>query len=333
MLKDDDFIFNVYKSFIILGKPKLSTLEQLNLRSRLFSTKSFLSMKLEDRKHILSSIVSDRVLESFLVYLYNRECDEMKLDRSLLIYENKTGNYDEIFEIVITKALEYEYSEIAALKYLTKMVKKSIHIGYEKYICDIKKFALYKLISRRKIRLESALKYFNKTEDTWIFNGKYDKTIAVLNALQNIFNTCRSYDLSIKLMVELLSANIFFYDKALTYTQNNDIYISNTFPKRLYTVMLLHEASHMLYNYEARYSDFKNAYLLDGYTEKELFEAWHSAKEDVINQRITLLTDHPRFERYITKPNIPITSTIIDSALLKLKHQTKKKEKGDFIWK
>ncbi|MEA3280280.1 MAG: hypothetical protein U9Q38_06750, partial [Thermodesulfobacteriota bacterium] len=77
MIENDDFIFNVYKSYIILGRPQLTTREQLDLRSKLFSTKSFLNMKLEDRRHILSSIVSDRVLNTFLVCLYNHECDHM----------------------------------------------------------------------------------------------------------------------------------------------------------------------------------------------------------------------------------------------------------------
>ena len=332
MIEHDEILFTVLKSYLLTNKPALSIHDQLELRKTIFNLESFLKLKIGDRRQMLLSRVPDKVVETFLVFLSNYECDHMMLDRSQLVFDDFIGDYDYIFKIIIDRSLEYEYSELDALKYFTKNTHRGIHIGHEKYICDINKFALYKLIERQPIQIKNALKYFNKTSDDWIIGGTDLKRSWLERTLDNLYNTCRRNRLSIKLMVEILSATIYIGPES-TQTKNGDIYIGDTLPDRIYKFAMLHEASHMLYNYEARYDSFEKAYMLDGYSKEELLPAWCNAKERVINQRILLLTDFKEFKRMITDSSDIGSTLIMTSALLGLTHKPIHIEKGDFIWK
>jgi hypothetical protein len=327
-MNDDwlSFLFNAYKSFLKINVPSLSKYEEFMLRKSLFGAYNFLSLKLEDRFLLLKNNLTDTKIKSFLVFLYNMECDFMRTNELKLSWLNLCSNKENIFDDIYRRY--HHNASMKVYKRILEDIEIDFMIGYEKYFFNIKDEFLVFLLKRSYLLVEDILEYYDKT--TLIENQSSDKLfeLKLIEIIHGLYSRTNKKSLAMRLILKLFSHQIVLCDH-LEYDalfQNETIYfkVNHKLNKAMLETILLHEATHSICRYEEKYIDFLDAYNGE-FSNNEITSIWSKAKEVCINQILSYYTNNQFFDKMIFKDNY-YTLSIVVTSLLALKQLRKQKE-------
>jgi hypothetical protein len=325
------FLFNAYKSFLKISSPKYIPYEKFMLRKSIFSSYDFLSLKLEDRFLLLRNNLTDDKIKTFLVFLYNLECDYMRIDNLKISWKDSCSNKNVIFENIL-RCYPID-SPVNIFRRVLEDVHIDFMIGFEKYFFNLKDEFLLFLLKYRKFTFEECLEYYNKSKI--IINKTGDKLFEhkLTDIIKDVYHRINKKSLSMRLTLKLFSHDLILCDDieydALFHDEKIFFKVNREMGKAIVETILFHEAVHTICRYEERFDDFLDAYKNE-YTKNDITRVWSRAKETCINQILGFYANNVLFENLITKDNFH-TLSIVTTSLLALKQL--KRHKEGLLWK
>lgn len=316
-MNSDEFLLDTLNEYFELDVPSLNKEEKINLRRNLFSMDDFMNLKLKDRFLLLRDKIKDAVIETFLVHLYNKECDTRWMKYTSFSFQNHFGSFELMCEKVIESASYYRDRLLDVIIYFVKQIEFLFIVGYEPFIFNIiDEFLFYFDSNGPRQTIESVMKYYNR--NSMVIGGSKEYERFLCGVIRNLFNDTIIGSIKRKLLLKMFSRQITVVKRLpyCAYVDDKNIYVLDgavNCPIIMERV-LLHESMHLLHNFESRYTDFYQSHIRY-FNPEDLDISWTQSKERIIDQTLTIHGCHTVNELKTSD----LTMQIVPTALLNLK--------------